>query len=154
MVGRSPRAFALLEVVIAGVILAIGLGSIVSLAARALMEQQRGERLVMAAALLDELLASVLVEGPDAWAKAHGRSGYCDPPWDDFEYQVDIDEAEPGTPCEVLAMVRDAAGREYRCATRIAVRLGDDPDPLRQPSEPIDRQGHFDSKNEESNVAK
>ena len=49
MVKNSRRAFALIEVVIAGIILAIGLGSVVSLAARAMMDQQRGERAVMAA---------------------------------------------------------------------------------------------------------
>ncbi len=154
MVTTRPRAFALLEVVIAGIILAVGLGSIVSLAARALMDQQRGERAVMAAALLDELLASVLVEGPDEWAKMHDRSGTCDPPWDDFEYQVDIEKAETGAPCEVLAIVRDPMGREFKCATRIAVRMGDEPNPDRAPPEPIDREAYFESKSEESDVPK
>ncbi len=98
MVKNSRRAFALIEVVIAGIILAIGLGSVVSLAARAMMDQQRGERAVMAAALLDELLASVLVEGPELWPKSHNLSGYCDAPWDDFQFQVNIEKAEPGAP--------------------------------------------------------
>ncbi len=143
-----------MEVVIAGIILAIGLGAIVSLAARALMDQQRGERAVMAAALLDELLASVLVEGAEEWPKAHDLSGRCDPPWSDFEFQVNIDKAESGAPCDVLAIVRDPVGREFRCATRIALRLGDDPNPDRRPSEPVDRQGYFDSKNGDANATK
>lgn len=143
-----------MEVVIAGIILAIGLGSIVSLAARALMDQQRGERAVMAAALLDELLASVLVDGPEAWPKSHNLSGSCDPPWDDFEYEVSIEKAEPGAPCEVLAIVRDPVGREFRCATSVALRLGDEPDPDRQPSVATDRQAYFDAKESESNGTK
>ncbi|MSR44392.1 MAG: hypothetical protein EXS15_03415 [Phycisphaerales bacterium] len=151
---RTPRAFALMEVVIAGIILAIGLGSIVSLAARALMDQQRGERAVIAAALLDELLASVLVDGPEDWPKLHDRSGACDSPWADFEYQVDIEKAEPGEPCDVLAIIRDPVGREFRCATRIALRLGDEPNPDRMPSEAIDRQAYFDSKAEGSSAPK
>ncbi|MSQ90089.1 MAG: hypothetical protein EXS01_01670 [Phycisphaerales bacterium] len=150
----TRRAFALMEVVIAGVILAIGLGSIVSLAARALMDQQRGERAVLAAALLDELLASVLVEGPEDWPKMHDRTGMCDAPWDDFEYQVDIEKAEPGEPCDVLAIVRDPVGREFRCATRIALRLGDEPNPTRQPSEAFDREGYFESKSEATDAPK
>lgn len=154
MVTHPRRAFALMEVVIAGIILAIGLGAIMSLAARALMDQQRGERAVMAAALLDELLASVLVEGPEEWPKSHDLSGQCDAPWSDFEFQINIEKAESGAPCDVLAIVRDPVGREFRCATRIALRLGDDPNPDRRPSEPVDRQGYFDSKNADSNVAK
>ncbi len=151
---EAPRAFALMEVVIAGIILAIGLGSIVSLAARALMDQQRGERAVMAAALLDELLASVVVDGPEEWPKLHNLSGSCDPPWDDFEYQVEIEKAEPGAPCDVLAIVRDPVGREFRCATRIALRLGDEPNPERMPSEALDRQAHFDAKESEASGTK
>ncbi len=154
MVSQRRRAFALMEVVIAGIILAIGLGSIVSLAARALMDQQRGERAVMAAALLDELLASVIVDGPEEWPKLHNLSGSCDPPWADFEYQVDIEKAEPGAPCDVVAIVRDPVGREFRVATRVALRLGDEPNPERQPSEQLDRQGYFDAKESESNGTK
>ncbi len=154
MVKNPRRAFALIEVVIAGIILAIGLGSVVSLAARALMDQQRGERAVVAAALLDELLASVLAEGPELWPKSHSPSGQCDAPWDDFQFQVNIEKAEPSAPCEVLAIITDPAGREFRCATRIALRLGDEPDPERAPSEPFDRQGYFDSKNGNSNATK
>ena len=154
MVKNSRRGFALIEVVIAGIILAIGLGSVVSLAARAMMDQQRGERAVMAAALLDELLASVLVEGPELWPKSHNLSGYCDAPWADFQFQVNIEKAEPGAPCDVLAIITDPVGREFRCATRIALRLGDEPNPERAPSEPIDRENYFESKNEGSNVTK
>lgn len=154
MVKNSRRAFALIEVVIAGIILAIGLGSVVTLAARAMMDQQRGERAVMAAALLDELLASVLVEGTEEWPKSHNTSGHCDPPWDDFQFQVNIEKAEPGAPCDVLAIITDPVGREFRCATRIALRLGDEPNPERAPSEPIDRQEYFESKNGGGNVTK
>lgn len=134
----------------AGIILAIGLGSVVSLAARSLMEQQRGERSVVAASLLDGLLGEVLMDGPVEWPKRHDRSGKFEYPFADFEYEVQIEEAEPGDPCDVLAIVRDATGHEYRCATRIAIRLGEEPDPERMPSEPFDRASYFDSKSGEA----
>ncbi len=148
------RAFALLEVIIAGVVLAIGLGTIVSLASRALMEQQRGERGVVAAALLDQLLAEILVEGPVEWPKQHDTSGRFDAPFDLYDYEVTIEEAEPGYPCAVLAVVHDDAGRGYRCATRISIRQGEEPNPERMPSEPFDRQGYWDSKDENATATK
>lgn len=148
------RAFALLEVIIAGVVLAIGLGAVVSLASRSLMEQQRGERGVVAAALLDQLLAEILVEGPVDWPKQHDTSGTFESPFDGYNYEVVIEEAEPGYPCEVMAIVHDDAGRGYRCATRIAIRAGEEPNPERMPSEPFDRQSYWDSKDDENAATK
>ncbi len=154
MVIPSRRAFALLEVIIAGVVLAIGLGTVVSLASRSLMEQQRGERGVVAAALLDQLLAEILVEGPVDWPKLHDTSGRFEPPFDGYDYEVMIEEADPGYPADVLAVVHDDSGRGYRCATRIAVRGGEEPNPDLMPSEPFDRQGYWDSKDENSAATK
>ena len=147
---HARRGFALLEVVIAGVVLAIGLGTIVSLSSRSLMEQQRGERGVVAAALLDQLLGEILVEGPVDWPKQHDTSGRFEEPFDGYDYEVVIEEAETGYPCGVLAIVHDDTGRGYRCATRIAIRAGEEPNPDRMPSEPFDRQGYWESKDEES----
>ncbi|MBU3728498.1 MAG: hypothetical protein FGM37_04525 [Phycisphaerales bacterium] len=140
------RGFALIEVVIAGIVLAIGLSAVVSVAARALADQQRGEHAVAAAALLDGLLGQVLVDGPIDYPRLHGTNGRCPDPWEDFEYEIRIEEANPGDACDVLAIVRDPTGREYRCATRIAPRMGDEPNPDRQPPEPVDREGQWAAK--------
>lgn len=140
------RGFALIEVVIAGIVLAIGLSAVVSVAARALSDQQRGEHAVAAAALLDGLLGQVLVDGPIDYPRINGTSGRCPDPWDDFEYEVRIEEADVGDACDVLAIVRDPNGREYRCATRIAPRIGDNPSPDRAPPEPVDREERWAAK--------
>lgn len=133
------RAFALIEVIIAGIVLAIGLSAVVSIAARSLADQQRGEHAVAAASILDSLLAQVLVDGPVEYPRLHGVAGRCADPWEDFEYEVRIDEAAQGDACGVVAIVRDPSGREYRCATRIAIRAGEEPNPDRAPQEPVDR---------------
>ncbi len=130
------RGFALIEVVIAGIVLAIGLSAVVSVAARALA----------AAALLDGLLGQVLVDGPVDYPRINGTSGRCPDPWEDFEYEIQIEEANPGDACDVLAIVRDPNGREYRCATRIAPRIGDEPVPERAPPEPVDREERWAAK--------
>lgn len=140
------RGFALIEVVIAGIVLAIGLSAVVSVAARALADQQRGEHAVAAAALLDGLLGQVLVDGPVEYPRINGTSGRCPDPWEDFEYEIQIEEVNPGDACAVLAIVRDPNGREYRCATRIAPRIGDEPNPDRAPPEPVDREERWASK--------
>lgn len=140
----TRRGFALMEVVIAGMVLAIGLAAVLSLAARGLAMQQRGEREVAAAALLDELLSLVLAEGPEDFPKLHDLSGNCDEPWQDFEYELTIDAGGLGDPYEVLAIVRDPAGRSYRVATRMAARGGEDPTPDRAPNVPLDRRARDD----------
>lgn len=140
------RGFALIEVVIAGIVLAIGLSAVVSVAARSLADQQRGEHAVAAAALLDGILGQVLVDGPIDYPRINGTNGRCPDPWEDFEYEVRIEEANPGDACDVLAIVRDPTGREYRCATRIAPRRGEEPNPDRAPPEPVDREGRWAAK--------
>ncbi len=136
---HNRRGFALMEVVVAGMVLAIGLAAVLSLSTRSLAMQQRGERAIAAAALLDELLGMVLTEGPEDFSKLHDLAGRCDAPWADFDYEVRIDAGGLGDPHDVEAVVRDPTGREYRVFTKIAVRSGEEPNPDRAPEEPIDR---------------
>lgn len=157
---RARRAFALMEVVVAGVILAIGLGAAISLSMQSLTAQQRGEHAVQAAALMDELLGSLLTLGPEEWNKQHPPSGAFTA-YDDqyknfagFSYEMQIEDAPQGMPCDVLLIMHDPAGNEYRCATRVALRLGEEPDPERMPSEPVDREAYFESLKEESDGTK
>ncbi|MBM4102246.1 MAG: hypothetical protein FJ256_08325 [Phycisphaerae bacterium] len=156
---REQRAFALMEVIVAGVILAIGLGAAISLSMQSLTAQQRGEHAVQAAALMDELLGSLVALGPVEWNRQHQPSGAFssfDPDYKyaDFQYDMKIEDAPPGMPCDVLLIVTDPLGREYRCATRVALRLGEEPDPERSPSEAIDRQAYFESLEEDQSAAK
>ena len=74
----GSRGFALLDVVIAGVILAIGLATLFSLTSRSLDAQRDGEIKVLAAGMLDSLLSEVLLEGPadyQALPSSAGRGG-------------------------------------------------------------------------------
>ena len=138
------RGFALLDVIIAGVILAIGLTTLFSITARSLQMQKEGEVQVVAASLLDTLLGSVLTEGPVDYPKLQSTSGRFDPPFDDFEFQVRITDRGEGTAYEVNATVFHDSGREYSCDTLIAPKLGGEPDPLREPIEPLDRESRYE----------
>lgn len=134
------RGFALVDAIVAGILLAVGLAAIISLGSRALALQQRGEREIVAASLLDELLATVLMEGPADYVQLHPTSGQFDDPFGDFEYEVIIEDGSAGVPFKVTAVVRHASGDSFLCETLIAPKLGDEPDPPRAPLEPIDRE--------------
>lgn len=138
------RGFALLDVIIAGVILAIGLTTLFSITTRSLQMQKAGEVQVVAASLLDTLLGSVLTEGPVDYPKLQSTSGRFAPPFDDFEFQVRITDRGEGTAYEVSATVFHDSGREYSCDTLIAPKLGEEPDPLREPIEPLDREARYE----------
>ena len=135
--------FTLIEVLIAGLILAIGMTTLLTLTSRAIGLQRRGEQKIVAAALLDELLGSVLTEGPQDFIQIHSTSGPCDPPFEDWKYTVDIENAVGSDPYKVLAKVTAPDERTYECATLIAPKLGETPDPDRIPPEPIDREGRW-----------
>ena len=51
-----------------------------------------------------------------------------------------IDNSVGLDPYRVTATVTSPTGRSYECATLIAPRLGEDPNPVRAPDEPIDRE--------------
>lgn len=146
------RGFALIEVVIAGVILAVGLAGIINVSMRAMDMQRRGEAEVIASSLLDGLLSQVLVDGVTEFPKLNATSGRFDAPFEDWEFEILIDPEGLGDPYTVTAMVRDARGQSYSVETRIAPRLGEDPNPDRRPPEPLDRQSAF-GKDEEAAVA-
>lgn len=144
---RSPaarrRGFALMDCVVAGILLAIGLAAILSLGSRALSLQQRGEREIVAASLLDELLSEVLAEGPAEYARINPLFGRFDGPFGDFAYELSIEDGSAGVPFRVRAVVRHASGISYACETLVAAKLGEVPDPPRQPAEPIDRESLY-----------
>jgi hypothetical protein len=149
---RTRSGFALIDVIIGGVLLVIGLSAILALGARSYSLQQRGEREVIAAALLDETLSTVLAEGPEEYPELHSLAGSCDAPFGDFEYFVSIDDGAEGVPYKVRVTIRHSAtDEEWRAETLIAMRLGDEPNPERAPPEPIDREGRYQEMEEEEN---
>ncbi|MBM4111836.1 MAG: hypothetical protein FJ253_00425 [Phycisphaerae bacterium] len=141
---RSPRGFALLDVILGGLLLAVALAAVLSLAARSLQMERRGEHEVVAAALLDGLLAMVVVEGPSEFTKLHDTNGRCDPPFDDWEFDIVIEAQGLGDPWRVTASVRDPAGGTHRCGTLVAPRLEQAPEPERQPPQRIEREDRYE----------
>lgn len=142
--GLRKTGFALIDVVIAGVILAIGLTMLFTITSRSLDMQRDGETRVLAAGMLDDLLSTVLFEGPAEFPDLHSISGRGEFPYDQFEYRVDINDPGDGEPYRVQVSVTHDNGRSYRCETLIAAKLGEEPDPIRYPEEPIDREARYE----------
>ncbi len=136
----------------AGVVLAIGIAVVVSVSSQSLANQRRGEFAVAAASILDELLAEVLLTGPDEFGAYKPLSGGCDDPWTDFSYEVVLDPPEsPMLPYEITAIVTDPLGHKHYCASRIAVQPElEDLDRDRRPDEPFDREARHDELEEEA----
>ena len=136
--------FALVDVIIAGVILGIGLTMLFTLTSRSLDLQRQGEVEVMAAAMMDNILSIVLLEGPADYPDLHPTSGRGEFPYEQFEFRVDIDDPGEGEPYSIAVEVTHLTGRSYRCETLIAAKLGEEPDPVRYPEEPIDREARYE----------
>lgn len=141
---RLARGWALLDVIIGGVILGIGLAAVISIAERSLAMQQRSERELVAAELLDGLLSEVLSVGIADWELTRASSGTFDAPFEEWEWELDIDKQGLGDPYRVLATARDRRGSEFRVETLMAPRPENTQDPERAPTEPIDRQARYD----------
>ncbi|MED5507873.1 MAG: type II secretion system protein [Planctomycetota bacterium] len=150
VVQRRPggRGFTLVEVIISGVILVICAGVLLTLTSQALSMHRRGEEKVVAAALLDELLGRVLTEGAEDFGLVYSNQGPCDAPFQNWEYSVDIDNAVGIDPFKVNVVVTSPIGNPYECATLVAPRLGEDPNPVRSPEEPVDREERWAEINE------
>ena len=140
---RAPalRGFALMDAVIAGILLSIGMVAVLGVAGQALSLARRGEVDVRAAAALDEILSMVLTEGPRDFPDLHPVSGGFEEtsPFVDFTYSIRIDQGGAGVPAEVEVLLIHDTGRTYTVTTRIAEKRGEEPDPIRTPVEPIDR---------------
>jgi hypothetical protein len=139
------RGFALMDAVIAGVLLSIGMITVLSVGGQAMAMQRRGEIDVRAASALDDLLSGVLIEGPKDYEKLHPLNGRFDSgsPFEDFEYFLEIEQGGSGVPARIVARVIHEGGREYSIETSIAEKRGDETDPIRIPAEPIDREARY-----------
>jgi general secretion pathway protein I len=138
------RAFALIDVIIGGVILGIGLAAVLSIAERSLAMQQRSERDLVAATLVDGLLNEVLATGPVEWMEQRAGDGRFDAPFQEWQWQVEIRKQEVGDPYRVMAVVRDPNGTAYEVETLMAPRITEAEEPERRPETPIDRQARYD----------
>ena len=137
----SRRGFALIEVVMGGLLLGIGLAVIISLATRSLLMQTDGEKRLTASWLADELLTMVLVEGPVNYRKLYDSHGGFAPPFEEFGYDVLLEDQGIGLPFRVTATVNWPSGAGYaqvQVQTLISDR-GGDPNQPRAPYEVVDR---------------
>jgi hypothetical protein len=140
------KGFALLDAILGGALLALGLAGVVTLSQRSLSMLQRGENEAMAAAMLDELLSQVVTEGPGDFAHNRESAGRMPSPWPSWEFEVEIHPGGVGDPADVRAMVRDPLGRTYVCATRVAPHDSQAAPEDRAPEQPIDRSQRWETK--------
>lgn len=135
------RGAALVDVIIGGVLLAMGLAVVISLAARAMRTQTDGEKQLTAAWLADEFLNLILIEGPQNYPKLFDTYGRCDPPFEEFEYDLAIEDQGMGFPYRVTAQIRwdgPNGPRQIQAQTYISDR-GREPNQPRAPYEIVDR---------------
>jgi hypothetical protein len=107
--------------------------------------QQRSERELVAAQLLDGLLNEVLSTGVVEWQLGRATDGAFDAPFDEWKWELDIRKQGLGDPYEVTAIARDIRGTEYRVDTLLAPRPENTEEPTRAPTTPIDRQARYDA---------
>ncbi len=141
---RSPgrRGVMLVDVIVATVMAGAALAVIIGLSSRAMTAQRQGEDLRAAAMLIDEQLNLVLARGPDDYGGRFPVEGACDAPFERFRFRLDISGGDGGEAYRVVATVTWPDAGVIRSAvveTRIAPRLGDEPDPERRPEETINR---------------
>ncbi len=140
---RTARAVALLDALIAAIILGVSLAGIITLGGQALRTQDMGERIAIASMLADEQLNLVLARGPDDYGKRFPLEGSCDAPFDLYRFKLELTGS--GTSAyQVRATVFWRSGdvgaeQSVVLETAIAPRPGTDPDPDRRPEEPVER---------------
>jgi Tfp pilus assembly protein PilV len=139
---RKRRCFVLVDAIVATVLLAASLLTIMAMVSRAMTSQRQGERLEVAAMLLDEQLNLVLARGPDNYARRFPIDGACPAPYQEYSYRLEFSGGTGGDAYLVTATVswvENGRGASESVQTRIAPRRGDDPDPERKPEEPVVR---------------
>jgi hypothetical protein len=138
----SRRGFALMDVLVAGVVLGVSLALLIGLVGRSMTSQMRSERLATAAMLVDEILGLVLIEGPEDFRKFRPLEGQCEPPFEEYTYEITLSTPGAGSPYRVTASVyypnRPSPGR-VTVQTLIAPRLGDESPVDRMLDYPLER---------------
>lgn len=145
MVGRpqDARGFLLVDVIVGTVLIGVALGGILVVSTRALAMQRDAADLRQAGMVADEVMSTIYAYGTEEYTQVLRARGRASEPFERFEYRVDIDNGRAGEADEVNVLVtwQSATGqpRSFELDALIAPRLGDDPDPNRQPPEAIDR---------------
>jgi hypothetical protein len=132
----------LIDAIVGAILLGISLAVIVSLGGRAISAQGEGEQMRNAAMLIDERLNLILASGVEDYTSKSELEGQCDPPFASFRYKVDIGGGQSGEPYTVAVTVSwTSGGRDHAesVETRIAPRLGEEPDPIRRPDTSVER---------------
>ncbi|MCH2133427.1 MAG: hypothetical protein MK116_06735 [Phycisphaerales bacterium] len=142
---HTRRGVALVEVILAALILGIGLSVSLSLATTSLKRQGLGEHNLTAAWLADEQMSMVLMEGPQQFLQTHPTSGTFDPPFDEFDYEVEIQHVGDYEPYTVEVYITwDGNDRQFVLDAIIAPRQGElEEFEDRKPLEPIDREAIY-----------
>ena len=136
--------FALMDVIVGAAILGIGLTVVISMSSRSITRQTAAEKQITASWLADEILSMVLVEGPDIYEKVHPPRGTCEPPFENFSYEIELEDDGELFPVHAIATISwDAIGGRHSSVieTYIARRFGE-PVP-RAPAEPVDREARY-----------
>ena len=138
------KGLALIDVIVGSAMLSIGLGVVISMSSRSLIQQADAERQITASWLADELLTMALVVGPDEYEKSYPDSGQFEAPFSKFTYEITFEDHSQYQPVEVMATVYwDVSGSEHSLVleTLIARRHGEDVD--RTPADPVDRDARY-----------
>lgn len=137
----SRRAVALVDAIVAVIILGVSLAVILSLTGQAISSQRVGEEMQNAAMLADEQLNLVLTRGPDDYAKSFPVDGDCDEPFQSYHFKLQIDGQGDTAPYKVKCVISwDSAGKpnsvtiDALIASRTVTNQID-----RQPAEPVER---------------
>ncbi|MBY0308778.1 MAG: hypothetical protein K2Q09_08560 [Phycisphaerales bacterium] len=137
----TRRAVALVDAIVAVIILGVSLAVILSLTGQAISSQRRGEELQTAAMLADEQLNLVLTHGPDDYAKSFPVDGDCNEPFQAYHFKLSIDGQGDAAPYKVACTVSwESSGRpqSVRVGTLIAARPAVNQND-RRPTEPVGR---------------
>lgn len=143
LVGKDvgSRGFLLADALVAAVLLGVSLAVMVGLVSRAARTQREGQKLEVVAMLLDEQLNLVLARGADDYSSRFGLEGACDAPYQEYRYKLAITGGSGDAFVVKATILWDSRGQERSetVETRIAPRLGDEPDPARRPSTSVVR---------------
>jgi hypothetical protein len=132
---RPRSGVALIDAIVATIILGVALAVIVGLTAQSIGSQSQGERMQIGAMLADEQLNLVLARGPDEYGATFPLSGACDPPFEAYSYALTLSGGAGGEPYTVQAVIswRSPSGRDEKVSvqTLMAPRTGPVANPAR-----------------------
>ena len=83
----SPRAFSLLEIVVAIFLVALSMALLLQVFPLAHQYRRDADRVAQSALLAQELMEELLIEEPERWPGPEPRA--CPAPWTMWTYQVD-----------------------------------------------------------------